>query len=74
MPKQVHVKSQELEVERRANEIALRVPAVGMERAFYRIANLPKELLDIRKKDKPQKREHKKSVLALEIQNWVGRR
>ena len=73
MPKQVHVKSQELEVERRANEIALRVPAC-MERAFYRIANLPKELLDIRKKDKPQKREHKKSVLALEIQNWVGRR
>ncbi|MGB7729393.1 MAG: AbrB/MazE/SpoVT family DNA-binding domain-containing protein [Candidatus Acidiferrum sp.] len=57
LPKQFRVKSKELEIERRGNEIVLREPTGGMERAFHLIASLPKEILDIRKKkDKPQKR------------------
>lgn len=57
LPKQFRVKSKELEIERRGNEIILREPTGGMERAFYLIASLPKEILDIRKKkDKPQRR------------------
>jgi antitoxin VapB len=57
LPKQFRVKSKELEIERRGDEIVLREKTGGMERAFYLIAGLPKEILDIRKKkDKPQKR------------------
>jgi antitoxin VapB len=57
LPKQFRVKTKELEIERRGNEIILREPAGGMEQAFYLIASLPKEILDIRKKkDKPQRR------------------
>lgn len=57
LPKQFRVKTKELEIERRGNEIILREPADGMERAFYLIASLPKEILDVRKKkDKPQRR------------------
>lgn len=57
LPKQFRVKSKELEIERRGDEIVLREKPGGMERAFYLIASLPKEILDIRKKkDKAQKR------------------
>jgi antitoxin VapB len=57
LPKQFRVKSKELEIERRGDEIVLREKTGGMAQAFYLIASLPKEILDIRrKKDKPQKR------------------
>jgi antitoxin VapB len=57
LPKQFRVKTKELEIERRGNEIILREPVGGMERAFHLIASLPKEIGGIRKKkDKPQKR------------------
>ena len=57
LPKQFRVKSKEPEIEWRGDEIVLRENTEGMARAFYLIASLPKEILDIRrKKDKPQKR------------------
>jgi antitoxin VapB len=57
LPKQFRVKSKELEIEKRGNEIILREKPVGMERAFHLIASLPKEILNIRRgKDIPQKR------------------
>jgi antitoxin VapB len=40
LPKQFRVKSKELEIERRGNEIVLREPAGGMERAFHLIETL----------------------------------
>jgi antitoxin VapB len=57
LPKQFRVKSKELEIERRGDEIVLREKPVGMERAFYLLAELVNdEALKDRKKDKPQKR------------------
>jgi antitoxin VapB len=57
LPKQFRVKSKELEIEKRGNEIILREKPQGMERAFQLIASLPEEILHIRRgKDKPQKR------------------
>jgi antitoxin VapB len=57
LPKQFRVKSQELEIERRGDEIVLREKTGGMERAFYLLAELVNdEALKDRKKDKPQKR------------------
>lgn len=57
LPKKFRVKSKELEIERRGDEIVLREKTGGMEQVFDLIASLPKEILDIRrKKDRPQKR------------------
>jgi len=57
LPKKFRVKSKELHIERRGDEIVLRETTGGMERAFDLIAALPKEILKIRKgKDKPQVR------------------
>ena len=57
LPKKFRVKSKELEIEKRGNEIILREKPGGMERAFHLIASLPEEILHIRRgKDKPQKR------------------
>jgi len=57
LPKQFRVKSNELEIERRGDEIILREKPGTMERAFDLIATLPEEILHIRRaKDKPQKR------------------
>ena len=57
LPKQFRVKSKELEIERRGDEIILRERTGGMAGAFHFIASLPKEILGIRrKKDRPQKR------------------
>lgn len=57
LPKKFRVKSKELEIERRGDEIVLREKPGGMERAFHLIASLPEEILEIRKKkDLPQKR------------------
>lgn len=57
LPKQFRVKSKEVEIYKRGDEIVLREKAGDMARAFDLIASLPEEILTIRdKKDKPQKR------------------
>ncbi len=57
LPKQFRLKSKEVEISRRGDEIVLREKAGGMERAFELIASLPEEILHIRRgKDRPQKR------------------
>jgi len=57
LPKQFRVKSKELEIYKRGDEIVLREKAGSMARAFDLIAALPEEILTIRdKQDKPRKR------------------
>jgi antitoxin VapB len=57
LPKQFRVKSKELEIYKRGDEIVLKERPAGMERAFELIASLPEEVLHVRRgKDKPQKR------------------
>jgi len=57
LPKEFRVKSKELEIFRRGDELVLKEKAVGMERVLDLIASLPEEVLDIRRgKDRPQKR------------------
>jgi antitoxin VapB len=57
LPKKFRVKSKELEIFRRGDEIVLREKPLGMERVFELIASLPEEITHIRdKKDRPQKR------------------
>ena len=57
LPKQFRVKSKEVEIYRRGDEIVLKEKPMGMERAFELIASLPEEVLHIRRgKDRPQKR------------------
>ncbi len=57
LPKQFRVKSKEVEIYRRGDEIVLREEPAGMEGAFDLIASLPEEVLQIRRgKDRPQKR------------------
>jgi antitoxin VapB len=57
LPKKFRVNNKELEIEKRGNEIILREKPGGMERAFQLIADLPEEILYIRRgRDKPQKR------------------
>ena len=57
LPKQFRVKSKEVEIYRRGDEIVLREEPAGMERAFDLIGSLPEEVLQIRRgKDRPQKR------------------
>jgi antitoxin VapB len=51
------VKSKEVEIYRRGDEIVLKEKPVRMERALELIASLPEEVLHIRRgKDRPQKR------------------
>jgi antitoxin VapB len=58
LPKQFRVKSKELDIERRGDEIVLREKPAGMQRAFDLLAELVdlKAIRDLKKKDKPQKR------------------
>jgi antitoxin VapB len=57
LPKQFRVKSKEVEIYRRGDEIVLREKPVGMERAFELLTELVNvEALKDRKKDKPQRR------------------
>jgi antitoxin VapB len=58
LPKQFRVKSKELEIERRGDEIILREKTGGMARAFYLLAELVnvEALKELKRKDKPQKR------------------
>jgi antitoxin VapB len=57
LPKQYRLKSKEVEIYRRGDEIVLRETPNTMSRAFEIIANLPEDVLVLRKKkDVPQKR------------------
>jgi antitoxin VapB len=57
LPKQFRVKSNEVEIYRRGDEIVLKEKPAGMEQAFDLIASLPEDVLHIRRgKDRPQKR------------------
>jgi antitoxin VapB len=57
LPKQFRVKSKELEIYRRGDEIVLKEKPAGMGRAFELLAELVNvEALKDRKKDKPQRR------------------
>jgi antitoxin VapB len=57
LPKQYRLKSKEVEIYRRGEEIVLRETSGNMARAFEIIANLPEDVLvRPKKKDLPQKR------------------
>lgn len=57
LPKQFRLKSKEVEITRRGDEIVLRERRGSMARAFDLLAALPEDLkLSGRTKDKPQKR------------------
>jgi antitoxin VapB len=57
LPKQFRLKSKEVEIFRRGDEIVLREKDRNLERAFDLLAGLPEDLdLGAREKDYPQKR------------------
>jgi len=57
LPKQFRLKSKEVEITRRGDEIVLREQRGNLARAFDLLAGLPKDLtLSGREKDMPQKR------------------
>lgn len=53
LPKEFRVKSRELEIFRRGQEIILREPAKGLARAFELLANLPEDFLPEGRQDSP---------------------
>ena len=57
LPKQFRLKSKEVEIFRRGDEIVLREKDENMARAFDLLAGLPEDLAVVaREKDQPQKR------------------
>ena len=57
LSKQFRLKSREVEIFRRGNEIVLREPEGNLTRAFELLADLPQDLeLPNREKDPPQRR------------------
>ena len=57
LPKQFRLKSKEVEISKRGDEIVLREKSGIMTRAFELLASLPEDLsLPERRKDKPQRR------------------
>ena len=57
LPKQFRLRSKEVEIYRRGDEIVLRETPANIARAFEILASLPKEVFAVRrKKDLPQKR------------------
>jgi antitoxin VapB len=57
LPKQFRLKSKEVEIFRRGDEIVLREKDGNMVRAFDLLAGLPDDLVAVaREKDQPQKR------------------
>lgn len=57
LPKEFRVKSKEVEITRRGDEIVLREKRGSMARAFELLASLPEDFtIPGRDKDKPQKR------------------
>lgn len=53
LPKSFRVKSKELEIFRRGDEIVLREPAKGLARAFEILTSLPDDFLAEGRKDVP---------------------
>jgi antitoxin VapB len=53
LPKEFRVRSTELEIFRRGNEIILREPAKGLGRAFEILTQLPDDFLPEGRKDAP---------------------
>jgi antitoxin VapB len=53
LPKEFQVKSKELEIFRRGEEIVLREKQKGLKRAFEILANLPDDLFPQGRKDTP---------------------
>lgn len=53
LPKEFRVTSEELEIFRRGDEIVLREPAKGLERAFGLLASLPDDFLAGDREDMP---------------------
>ena len=57
LPKAFRVKSKEVEISRRGDEIVLREPSGTLARAFDVLAALPADITRVRRtKDRPQKR------------------
>jgi antitoxin VapB len=57
LPKEIHIKTEEVEVFRRGNEIILREKMTPMQKAFQLIAELDfADALKDRHRDRPQKR------------------
>lgn len=57
LPRELRVKSRELEIFRRGEEIVLREPAEGLARAFELLAGLPDDFLPEGRRDTlPQER------------------
>lgn len=56
LPKKFRVKSKELEISRRGDEIILREKSRGLERAFELLASLPEDALTKNRNDKPPQR------------------
>jgi antitoxin VapB len=57
LPKEIHIKTEEVEVFRRGNEIILREKMTPMQKAFQLIAELDfADALKDRRRDRPQKR------------------
>jgi antitoxin VapB len=59
LPKQFRLRSKEVEIFRRGDELILREKSKGMERAFEIIANLPIDVdaIEELRKERPQERE-----------------
>ena len=57
LPAKFRVKSKELEIFRRGDEIVLREPARGLARAFELLTSLPDDFLEGREDAPPQHRE-----------------
>jgi len=53
LPKEFAVRSKELEIFRRGDEIVLREPAKGLARAFELLVNLPEDFLAEGRQDEP---------------------
>ena len=60
LPKEFSVKSKELEIFRRGEEIVLREPAEGLARAFELLTNLPDDFLAEGRQDMPP--QHRKGL------------
>jgi antitoxin VapB len=56
LPKKFRVKSKELEISRRGDEIVLREKSKGLRRAFELLASLPDDMFPKKRKDLPQQR------------------
>lgn len=53
LPKEFRVRSAELEIFRRGDDIVLREPAKGLARAFELLASLPEDVLPEQRQDTP---------------------